>query len=137
MLMKKCKTTPQVLQNMQNLGESKATDRLNSWLFLGPSFLGVFLFFIAPFCVVLYYSFVSGSVNHEFVLFQNYANIIKNAAFRQAVTNTVSFSIAAVPLAVVLALLLHIIFSGLLDVTLPRGTVPFLRNFALWLENLL
>lgn len=38
---------------------------------------------------------------------------------------------------VVLALLLHIIFSGLLDVTLPRGTVPFLRNFALWLENLL
>ncbi len=37
---------------------------------------------------------------------------------------------------VVLSLALHIIFSGLLDVTLPRGTVPFLRNFALWLENL-
>ena len=38
---------------------------------------------------------------------------------------------------IVLALLLHIIFSGLLDVTLPRGTVGFLRNFALWLENLI
>lgn len=38
---------------------------------------------------------------------------------------------------VALALLLHIIFSGLLDVTLPRGTIPFLRNFALWLENLI
>lgn len=37
----------------------------------------------------------------------------------------------------VLALLLHIIFSGLLDVVLPRGTIPFLRNFALWLENLI
>ena len=37
----------------------------------------------------------------------------------------------------VLALLLHVIFSGLLDVTLPRGTVPFLRSFALWLENLI
>jgi len=36
----------------------------------------------------------------------------------------------------VLSVLLHFIFSGLLDVTLPRGTVPFLRNFALWLENL-
>lgn len=36
-----------------------------------------------------------------------------------------------------LALVLHIIFSGLLDVTLPRGTIPFLRNFALWLENLI
>ncbi len=38
---------------------------------------------------------------------------------------------------VVLALALHIIFSGLLDVTLPRGTIPFLRSFALWLENLI
>lgn len=37
----------------------------------------------------------------------------------------------------VVALLLHIIFSGLLDVTLPRGTITFLRNFALWLENLI
>lgn len=37
----------------------------------------------------------------------------------------------------VLALVLHVIFSGLLDVTLPRGTVPFLRSFALWLENLI
>lgn len=36
-----------------------------------------------------------------------------------------------------IALLLHVIFSGLLDVTLPRGTVPFLRNFALFLENLI
>ncbi|MBR1938483.1 MAG: tripartite tricarboxylate transporter TctB family protein [Spirochaetales bacterium] len=38
---------------------------------------------------------------------------------------------------VVIALFLHIVFSGLLDVTLPRGTVPFLRNFALFLENLI
>lgn len=37
----------------------------------------------------------------------------------------------------IVALLLHVIFSGLLDVTLPRGTIPFLRNFSLWLENLL
>lgn len=34
------------------------------------------------------------------------------------------------------ALVMHILFSGLLDVTLPRGTIPFLRNFALFLENL-
>ena len=41
-----------------------------------------------------------------------------------------------ISLLLVLALVLHIVFSGLLDVTLPRGTVPFLRNFALFLENL-
>ena len=39
-------------------------------------------------------------------------------------------------ISVAVALLMHILFSGLLDVTLPRGTVPFLRNFALFLENL-
>ena len=37
---------------------------------------------------------------------------------------------------VVVALLMHILCSGLLDVTLPRGEIPFLRSFALFLENL-
>ncbi len=36
----------------------------------------------------------------------------------------------------VLAIFLHIAFSGLLGVSLPRGTVPFLRDFSLFLENL-
>lgn len=39
-------------------------------------------------------------------------------------------------LACVLAIFLHIAFSGLLGVSLPRGTVPFLRSFSLFLENL-
>ena len=39
-------------------------------------------------------------------------------------------------ISVAVALLMHILFSGLLDVTLPRGEIPFLRNFALFLENL-
>ncbi len=38
--------------------------------------------------------------------------------------------------AVVLSIVLHIAFSGLLGVNLPRGTVPFLRSFSLFLENL-
>lgn len=32
---------------------------------------------------------------------------------------------------------LYIVFGVLLQVNLPRGTVPFLRNFALWLESLI
>ena len=39
-------------------------------------------------------------------------------------------------ISVAVALLMHILFSGLLDVTLPRGEIPFLRSFALFLENL-
>ena len=39
-------------------------------------------------------------------------------------------------IACVLAVFLHIAFSGLLGVSLPRGTVSFLRDFSLFLENL-
>lgn len=39
-------------------------------------------------------------------------------------------------IACVLGVGLHIAFSGLLGVNLPRGTVPFLRSFSLFLENL-
>ena len=39
--------------------------------------------------------------------------------------------------AALLALLLHFLFSGLLDVNLPRVEVDFLRNMSLWLENLI
>lgn len=38
---------------------------------------------------------------------------------------------------VVVSLLLFLIFNGLLSVNLPRGTVPFLRNFSLLLESLI
>ena len=41
-----------------------------------------------------------------------------------------------VPICVGIALFLYICFGVLLQVNLPRGTVPFLRDFALWLESL-
>ncbi len=37
---------------------------------------------------------------------------------------------------VVIALVLYIVFSGMLSVNLPRGTVGFLRDFALFLESI-
>ena len=36
---------------------------------------------------------------------------------------------------VCITLVLYIVFSGMLSVDLPRGTIGFLRNFALWLES--
>ena len=37
---------------------------------------------------------------------------------------------------VVISLVLYIVFSGLLSVNLPRGTIGFLRDFALFLESI-
>ena len=45
--------------------------------------------------------------------------------------NFVRLAIASV----LIALVLYIVFSGMLSVNLPRGTIGFLRNFALFLES--
>ena len=38
--------------------------------------------------------------------------------------------------AVCITLVLYVVFSGMLSVNLPRGTISFLRNFALSLESM-
>lgn len=46
--------------------------------------------------------------------------------------NVVRLAIASV----CITLFLYIVFSGMLSVNLPRGTIGFLRNFALFLESI-
>lgn len=75
-------------------------------LFLLPSILGVLIFFVIPFCVVIYYSFIDSVTSKEFVFLDNFINVFKNGAFRQATFNTVRFTVIAVPLAVILSLLM-------------------------------
>jgi multiple sugar transport system permease protein len=90
--------------------------------FLAPSVLGVLLFFVLPFFVVIYYSFVDNPISLQFVGLENYKSVLGNLAFRTAVKNTFTFSIVAVPLAVVLGLLLGL----LLDDKIPMRS--FLRS---------
>lgn len=79
-------------------------ERRQEILFLSPSLLGVLAFFIVPFFVIIYYSLVDNPINHEFVFFDNFVNLFHNSAFLQAAKNTATFSLVAVPLAVVLSL---------------------------------
>ena len=85
---------------------------LSSGAFIAPSFIGVLLFFILPFIVVIYYSTVDNPISSNFVFLDNFKNIIGNAAFMRAVKNTASFSVVAVPLAVVLSLILAIVLEA-------------------------
>ncbi len=89
----------------------KAKDKVSSGLFLAPSFLGVLLFFVLPFMVVIFYSMVDNPISHNFVFMDNFKRVITNAAFLQAVKNTALFSAIAVPLAVVLSLLLAMVLT--------------------------
>lgn len=84
----------------------------SSGLFIAPSFLGVLLFFILPFLVVIYYSLIDNPISGNFVFLDNFKSIVGNAAFRKAVHNTVTFSAVAVPLAVLLSLLLAIVLEA-------------------------
>ena len=84
----------------------------NSTIFLAPSVLGVALFFVIPFLVVIYYSMVDNPISLNFVFLDNFKNVIRNNAFKKAVRNTFSFSAIAVPLAVVLSLLLAVLLDS-------------------------
>ncbi|MBO6242878.1 MAG: sugar ABC transporter permease [Butyrivibrio sp.] len=85
---------------------------LISWLFLAPSLLGVMLFFVAPFGVVIYYSLINNPIQKNFVGFANYINVWNNGAFKLAGINTLKFSFVAVPLAVLLSLFLAAVMES-------------------------
>lgn len=86
--------------------------KLSSGAFIAPSFLGVLVFFILPFLVVIYYSLVDNPISGNFVFLDNFGAVIRNGAFKKAVHNTLTFSAVAVPLAVVLSLLLAIVLEA-------------------------
>jgi len=87
-------------------------DFLQSMCFLSPSLLGVCLFFILPFGVVVYYSMIDGVGSRNFVLLENFVKLFHNAAFLMAAKNTLSFSVLAVPLAVVLPIVLALMLES-------------------------
>ena len=84
---------------------------LQSVAFLTPSVLGVLLFFVVPFGIVVYYSVMSSPINGEFVAMDNFISLVHNPAFQTAANNTATFCLIAVPLAVVLGLGLALILE--------------------------
>lgn len=84
--------------------QEKTKDWLKGLCFLFPSLLGVGVFFIVPFGVVVYYSLIDGVGSKNFVGLENFIKLMNNSAFKMAAWNTLRFSLTAVPLAVVLAM---------------------------------
>ena len=101
---------------MSERKKQKRNNRLRdfaaSLCFLSPSLLGVGVFFILPFGVVVYYSLIDGVGTRNFVLFDNFRKLLGNSAFLTAGKNTLLFSALAVPMAVVLSLLLALLLEA-------------------------
>ncbi|NBJ91591.1 sugar ABC transporter permease [bacterium 1xD42-62] len=92
--------------------KKKHRGRLISAGYLLPSAVGVLLFFVLPFLIVVYYSMIDNPISAQFVLFDNFVMVFQNAAFIQAAKNTFTFSVSAVPLAVVLSLFLAMMLES-------------------------
>ena len=91
----------------------RTKDFLRSLCFLSPSFLGVCLFFIVPFAVVVKYAVTdSSAADAVFVGIDNFKKLMTNAAFKLAAKNTLTFSALAVPLAVILAIVLALLLEA-------------------------
>ncbi|MGN0607147.1 MAG: carbohydrate ABC transporter permease [Oscillospiraceae bacterium] len=84
--------------------KEKILTKLKNSVFLAPSLLGVTVFFVIPFFVVIYYALIDNQTNHEFVGLDNIKNVLENGAFRLAFANTMKFSAIAVPLSVLLSM---------------------------------
>lgn len=102
-------------RNKSQLKKRTRQQRVSAVLFMAPSLIGVFLFFILPFMVVIFYSMIDNPISANFVWFNNFVNVAKNGAFKMAGKNTLKFSFIAMPLSVILSLLL----AAMLDRKIP------------------
>lgn len=100
------------LRKRSRISKNTRKIKRSSGLYIAPSLIGVLLFFILPFIVIIFYSMVDNPISANFVFLDNYKNVMQNDAFKTAVENTIAFSVVAVPLAVVLSLLLAIVLES-------------------------
>ena len=86
--------------------------KVKEWSWLVPSMVGVLIFFVIPFCVVIYYSVLDNPIFAKFVGLDNFIRLFKNEAFLRACKNTAIFTVIAVPLSVALALWLAMLLNA-------------------------
>ncbi len=100
-------------------------ERIFSNLCVLPSLAGVLIFFLIPFCIVIYYSVINNPISAQFVGLENFRRLFKASAFRSAALNTSAFSLISVPLVLVISLWL----ATLLERNIPYKSV--IRTFFL------
>lgn len=81
---------------------NKNREQRTAFCFLLPSLLGTTIFVLLPFADVIRRSFFQ-AVGNTFVGAQNYADVLSNTAFRQALFHTVKFLAICIPLLLVLS----------------------------------
>ncbi|WP_106769262.1 carbohydrate ABC transporter permease [Paenibacillus faecalis] len=86
-------------------------DASAAMFFLAPSGVGFALFYLIPFVMGVYYSFLSHTIDGEFVGLDNYRELLASGSFHKAASNTFFFSAVSVPLMLILSLGLAILLN--------------------------
>lgn len=92
------------------LSKRERAERFRTSWFMWISIIGVLIFFILPFVVVIYYSLINNQ--SDFVGVENFVKLFHNSAFKLALKNTGIFSLTAVPLVVILSLALAVVLDS-------------------------
>ena len=80
-----------------------------------PGLCGFGLFYLYPLLNMPYYAMISSNFDQRFVGFAHFSRVMNNRYFRLAVKNTISFSIIAPVLSVVIAFFLALFFRKVLN----------------------
>ncbi len=96
----------------KQVNKRERSERLKTSLFILPGFIGVAVFFLLPFFIVIYYSMIDNPISAEFVWFDNFIALFNNGSFKLAAKNTVLFTSLALPLAIIIPLLLATILMN-------------------------
>lgn len=106
-------------------------------LMILPGFAGVLLFYCIPFVISFYYTVINNIAERKFIGLTNFAAMLSDGLFRQAVGNTLLFILLSVPLGMVISLLLALALQKLdrgrtlasvallLPLVVPSGTIVY------------
>lgn len=86
-------------------------DASAAMMFLLPSGVGFAMFYLIPFVMGAFYSFMDNTVGGHFVGLNNYRELLASESFRKAASNTFYFSAVSVPLMLALSLGLALLLN--------------------------
>ena len=108
--------------------------KIKCLLCLFPFLAGLMLFYILPFCKILYYSAIDNQFGKVFVGMKNYAAVLSNQYFLLSLKNSILIIIFCVPVMVIAAIMIaycinrskymmNLSFCFILPIVLPTAAV--------------
>lgn len=104
---------PPKAKTKRKVGKLAVQEAVWGFFFILPVVLGLGLFYMAPSAASLFLSFTSwdGLSSPQFIGFDNFANLMKDAKFTGSMLNTMLYTIGTVPLSVSIATLLAVLLN--------------------------